>query len=268
MKIGCSSWSFHRAFEAGKLTQLNWIKLCASKLSLDGIELLDFHFPSTEDSYLKQLKRLIIENGLTISCVSVSNNFGAITERQRNKEVDKVKKWTMIAYKLGAPILRIFAGWPGSAPWNEHPIEGADKERLWSEMIKCMKECSRYAEDIGVVLAVENHDDKGFIRTSQDIRRLVAEVGSDWVKINIDTAGYLYDPMIVKEVKHLIVHVHAKFLNIDEKGNDRILNYDKILNDLSEIAYNGFLSIEYEGTEDEFLAVPKVIDFLRGKLRL
>ena len=131
-----------------------------------------------------------------------------------------------------------------------------------------MRECSRYAEDVGVVLAVENHNDKGFIRTSQDIHKLIEEVGSDWVKVNLDTSGYLYDPVIVKEVEHMIVHVHAKFLKIDEEGNDCILNYDKILNDLSEIAYNGFLSIEYEGEKDEFSAVPKVIDFLRHRLRL
>jgi len=118
MKLGCSSWSFHRLFEEGKIDQRRWIEKCADELLLDGIELLDFHFPSTNDTEIKRIKKLIVNKGLTISCISVSNNFGAPTERARQKEVEKVKKWIQIAQKYGASILRIFAGWPGLAPWE------------------------------------------------------------------------------------------------------------------------------------------------------
>jgi sugar phosphate isomerase/epimerase len=144
MKLGCSSWSFHRSFEEGKIDQKKWIEKCADELGVDGIELLDFHFPSADDTEIKKIKRFIVDKGLTISCVSVSNNFGALDKKKRRKEVEKVKNWIEIAHKYGASILRVFAGWPGLAPWeiNTPKPAGIDREKLWSEMVKCMKECA------------------------------------------------------------------------------------------------------------------------------
>ncbi len=75
MKLSCSSWSFHRTFEQGKINQLEWIEKCAKDLMLDGIELLDEHFRSTEKAYLRDLNKFTTDLGLTIACVSVSNNF-------------------------------------------------------------------------------------------------------------------------------------------------------------------------------------------------
>jgi len=57
MKLSCSSWSFHRTFEQGKINQLEWIEKCAKDLMLDGIELLDEHFRSTEKAYLCDLNK-------------------------------------------------------------------------------------------------------------------------------------------------------------------------------------------------------------------
>jgi len=57
------------------MNQFEWIEKCAKDLMLDGIELLDEHFPSTEKAYLGDLKKFTTDLGLTIACVSVSNNF-------------------------------------------------------------------------------------------------------------------------------------------------------------------------------------------------
>ncbi len=61
MKISCSSWSFHRTIETGKLDQLAWIEKCAQELELDGVELLDVHFPGIAKDYLQKLKKRIID---------------------------------------------------------------------------------------------------------------------------------------------------------------------------------------------------------------
>jgi len=267
MKIACSSWSFHRSFEEGRIDQKNWIEKCADELELDGVELLDIHFPSTADAYIKEIKKFIIDRGLTISCVSVSNNFGEPRERGRRREVEKVKKWTEIAYKFGSPVLRVFAGWPGLTRRNENRQRRVDKEKLWPKMIECMKESVKYAEDVGVVLGVENHNEKGFVATTDEIFRIKKEVDSDWLMLVLDTGGNVPQPdyaMIEKTIE-LAPHVHAKFLEIDEKGQDRILDYKKIFGILNRAKYKGFLSIEYEGKEDEFSAIPRVVKFLKDK---
>ena len=51
MKTSCSSWSYHRTIKAGKLDQMSWLQECA-RLELDGVELLGYHFPSTDREYL------------------------------------------------------------------------------------------------------------------------------------------------------------------------------------------------------------------------
>jgi len=264
MKIACSSWSFHRSFEEGRINQKNWIKKCADELGLDGVELLDIHFPSTTDAYIKEIKKFMIDKGLTISCVSVSNNFGEPRERERRREVKKVKKWTEITYKFGSPVLRVFAGWPGLTLENKTWQKGVDKEKLWPKMIECMKESVKYAEDVGVVLGVENHNSNGFVATTDDVFRIKKEVGSDWLMLVLDIGGTLSRPdyaMIEKTIE-LAPHVHAKFLEIDEEGRDRILDYKKIFGILNRAKYKGCLSIEYAGKEDEFSAVPRVVKFL------
>jgi sugar phosphate isomerase/epimerase len=265
MKLGCSSWSFHRAFNERRITRESFIKKCADEFALDGIELLDSHFPSAKNADIKKIKKLCIDNGLIISCVSVSNNFGAPRKEERQREVEKVKKWTEIAYKYGASVLRVFAGWLGRAPWEPSSQSQVEiyREKLWPEMIKCMKECSKYAENIGVVLGIENHNHGGFIRKASDVFRIIREVNSDWLRLNLDTGGYIDNYKSIESTIQLAVHIHAKLYDLDENGADRILDYNRIFDLLNKSRYKGFLSIEYEGKEDELLSVSRAINFLK-----
>ena len=78
MKISCSSWSYHRPLKGGELTQLDWVEKCASELEVDGLELGAGLFPSTDKEYLKKLKKIITEKGLTIASVSVGRVDNAV----------------------------------------------------------------------------------------------------------------------------------------------------------------------------------------------
>lgn len=229
---------------------------------LDGIELLDIHFPSTKKEYLQGVKKLATDLGLTIACTSVSNNFGKETERERKKEVEKVKQWIDISCYLGAPILRIFAGWP----------EG-ERDQLWPKMINYLKESVEYAKEVGLVLGLENHNHHGFTKSVEDLLQILKEVGSEWLKVTLDTGDYIVDtgkingyPAIEKVVK-LAVFVHAKFYELDQRGADRKQDYGKIFDILNRAHYRGFISVEYEGEEDELLAIPRGVEFLKNYVR-
>lgn len=262
MKLSCSSWSFHRTFEKGNINQLEWIEKCAKDLMLDGIELLDGHFPSTERAYLHNLKKFTTDLGLTIACVSVSNNFGKDTEEKRKKEVKKVKQWVDIAYYLGAPVLRIFSGWP----------EG-EKSQLWPEMINCLKESVEYAKEAGIVSGLENHNHHAFTTSVDDLLRILKEVDSEWLKVTLDTGDYIVETgklngyPAVERVVSLAVFVHAKLYELDQKGEDHKQDYDKIFEIFNKAHYRGFISVEYEGEEDELLAVPRGVKFLKRYIK-
>jgi len=253
MKIGCSSWSYHRTIAEGKLDQLGWLRKCAEGLEIDGVELLDVHFLSTEEGYLKKVKKETIDLGLTISCASVSNHFTHPEEEKRLQEVEKVKKWVDIASYLGAPILRIFAG----------SAKELGKPGVWEEVIKCLKECASYGENKGVVIGLENHG--GF--SADEVLRMLKETGSSWLRLTLDTGNFPADPYasIKKTVKEAVI-VHTKFYEFDERGREKRLDYEKIIPILKDARFRGYLSIEYEGPGDELIDVPKAASELKRLL--
>ena len=252
MKIGCSSWSYHRTIEAGKLDQRGWIEKCARELELDGVELLDVHFPKeVERSYLQSLKKQIIDLGLTISAVSASNHFTTPDDGERTKEIAKVKRWADIAAYLGAPVLRCFAG---SGKELSEPA-------VFTKTARALQECADYCRDnYGIVLAMENHGGT----TAEQILSLIKEVGRDWFRLTLDTGNFSEDPYgSIRKAVPLAVFVHAKTYEIDESGNEKRLDYIQIFQILRDASYRGFLSLEFEGEGEEEVMVPKSIEFLK-----
>ena len=137
MKIGCSTWSFHHAFEKGEIDIYGFTDICADELELDGVELLDMHLETTGED-LSVLKNYIVRKGLSISCVSVSNNFGYSSAGKLRDEVAKVKRWIDIAGRFGSPVIRVFSGWEGPAPWDvKFGREREEKKKVWPGMIRC-----------------------------------------------------------------------------------------------------------------------------------
>ena len=275
MKIGCSSWSFHRAFESEKMDLYNFISICADELKIDGVELLDFHI--NEEKYqLKEVKNFIVRKGLTVSCVSASTNFGYRDEKKLSDEVSKVKHTIDLAVLLGSSIIRIFAGWEGPAPWDaDYGKVRADRNEIWPRMMYCMKESAIYAEEKGIFLAVENHNHRGIIHTKEDAEAILQEVNSPWCALTLDTEGYTdeewYDVQHIdykdfEQTVEYAVHIHFKVMHPGNDKIDDLIDYDRIFNILQEYNYRGFVSLEYGGPEEECTAIPRVIGFIKEKV--
>jgi sugar phosphate isomerase/epimerase len=254
VKLGASSWSYHRKFKEGAMSQESWLEEC-HRLGLDGLELLDIHFPSTERSYLRKIKSHCVRKGLTISCVSVSNDFG-IPKEQLREQVDLTQSWIRIAEFFGAPVMRVFAGW-------RRP--GEDYASSWARMISCMRQVTDYAEDHCIVLGLENHDGNSFMTTPDEVTRIIEDVGSDYLRLNLDTGAYPNPLDDLNRSVKLAVHVHAKIFRADKLRLEP--DHSKILPILEDAGYNGFLSIEYEGDADEVKAVEDTVRHLRRLMR-
>ncbi len=260
MKLGLCSWSYHKSLESGKLDFPGLLKVCAKDLHLGGIDIIADHLPKTDKKSLIAYKKMATDLHLTIACLSPGNNFGKPSAEDRKKEVDSVKALLDAAYILGAPVLRIFAGWP----W---PYE--DREKLWPEMVACIKECEKKAKETGIVLAIEPHNGGGFLPTSQDTLRLIKEINSEWVGINLDTGNY-HDPDNYKGVENSMKyapHMHAKVHHISEDCKALEFDYDKIFTILKNADYRGFFSLEFEGQDlhgqDEIKYIPKAVEMLK-----
>ena len=64
--------------------------------------------------------------------------------------------------------------------------------------------------------------------------------------------------------------VSAKSYNFNEKGEDRIIDYKKMLKIVKESGYLGYVGIEYEGTElnehDGILATKRLMERVWGSI--
>ncbi|MEI6845893.1 MAG: sugar phosphate isomerase/epimerase family protein, partial [Candidatus Firestonebacteria bacterium] len=255
-----SIWSHHNSLLKGKISHTEWLKMCGEELKVDGVELLDFGFQKSfknrripREPELKKIKKLCADLQLSIYLVSCGNNFGFSDKKLLKKEITYVKKWVDVAFYLGAPVLRFFAG---------RPVPKEKREAGWKSLIYAVRECVKYAEKKGIVFAVENHNHGGFISTSADYFRLKKAVKSPYFKLCLDTGNFvdLYKS-IGRTLKEAPV-VHAKLYKV-MSGKEKKLDYEKIFKLLKKNKYNGFLSIEYEGEENEFKAGKNSVKYLK-----
>ncbi len=260
MKLSLCTWSYHKSLESGKLDFVKLLNVCAKELKVGGIDIIADHLPQTDKKSLIEYKKLATDLNLTIACLSPGNNFGLATAEKRKQEVQAVKDWLDVGYVLGAPVLRIFSGWP-------EPAE--DSQKLWPAMVECVKECIPKAKETGIVLAIEPHNDGGFLPTSHDTLKLIKEINSDWVQINLDTGNY-HDEDNYKGIEDTIAyapHIHAKVHHISEQEQALEFDYDKIFAIIKKVEYRGFISLEFEGqdfnNQDEIIHIPKAMNMLK-----
>jgi len=252
MNVGCAAYSFRQYLQSGEMSLEGFIRK-GYEMGLDGVELTAYYFPTTEPGYLKRLKREALAYGLDIMGTAIGGSF-AQPEEARTQQVALAREWVDVSVALGAPCLRVFAG---AVP------EGHTEEEAISWCIAGLKEAAEYAEEKGVVLALENHG--GITATSAQIRRLVGGVGSDWLRVNLDLGNYHTDPYReIAETVEYAVTAHAKTEERDALGQPFLLDYPRILHILRQQGYKGCLSIEYEAEEDPLLAVPRFARYLKS----
>jgi len=255
MKIGLCTWSYNRTFDSGKMDLEKLLHVCANDLKIGGIDIIDVHLKSQDPDYLLKIKKLATDLQITISAVSPGNSFGKDKEKDEKEEIAKINKWTDTAYLLGAPNLRIFAGW---APKEKH-------KELWPKVVNSIKECAKYAATKGITLAIESHNGGGYLPTSIETHKLLEDVNSPWVKLNLDTGNYQdKDPYeAIKKSIPYATHMHAKIHKITKDGKEEEFDYDKIFTILKEANYRGFFNVEYEGKEEELEYVPISMEMIK-----
>ena len=249
MKVGCSSWSFHKTIEAGDLDQNSWLDVCARDLSLDGVELLDYHFTGTDDAYVKDLKVRCCNLGLSILGLAISNNF-TCADAERAAQEESVSRWLDAAAILGAPAVRVFAG----------TGQGLAVDGMWPKCVGSLRTAASQAGERGIVLGLENH---GGLSADQVIR-LLDDVGSPYLRMTLDTGNFPEDDLgSIEKTAPRAVYVHAKTYGFDAAGEETRLPYERIVEILGKVGFNGYLSIEFEGEGDEMTDVTKSVALLR-----
>ncbi len=257
MKLSCCSWSYHRVMQAKRLSFTEWLRICAEELKVGGVDIIAEQMPSRTKRCWLDTKKRCTDLQLSIAALSPGNNFGKPTAAERRNEVDNIRRWIETAAIMGAPCLRVFAGWPPQG----------QAERLWGPMVACLRAVGKAGAKAGVTIVVEPHNHGGFLSNSTSILRLMRELNDPWVRVDLDLGKINFiEPDPYRGVDACIPyapHVVAKVFEPTETGDAKGLDYGRIFALLAARNYRGFITLEYEGEADERQTVPRAMAMLR-----
>ena len=287
MRIAASTFSFNKAFDDGRLSLDSYMDACAA-MGLDAVEFNDGYI-EREDADPRYLRRRAATLGLDVAALAIELVFIRANEDELQREEEKLRRWLEWTQLLGCPILRVNTGQPQDRI-KYLPDAAMDRAALSNWAVAAFRRLMPAAERLGIVVAMENHF--GLTATSRETIAFVDRVGSEWMRIKVDTGNFIHPdwarfgtdwrnepgyfgraPMqedIYEGIERLAPHMvysHVKIYGLSESGLDDIyLDYDRVLNVFRKVGYRGYLSIENFSVEDPLVLIPRAVRMLRGKL--
>lgn len=159
LKISLNAYSFNAPLMANRISVEQMMDFCVSH-GFEGLDLTCYYLPGypqvPSDDYLFSLKRKLHQIGLELSGTGCRNDFVFANKSDRDREIQLVKNWVDATAKLGAPVLRVFAG--------KSDLPGYSWGQISNWVVDALKECTDYASKKGIIIGIQNHND--FIKNS------------------------------------------------------------------------------------------------------
>ncbi len=279
-KIGVMADSF-------KLDILEGIRR-AAELGAQGVQVYategDMAPENMTDAMLGKLQQTLKENNIVVSALCGDfGGHGFVNAEENKTRIEKSKRILDLAKALDCNIVTSHIG--------VIPEEEDDTRKIMREA--CI-ELAEYADKTKAYFAMETGQEKCHI-----LRGFLDSLGSRGVAVNYDPANLVMvagDDEVagVSILKDYIVHTHAKdgvmLVGMDPKdvygrfaeGGIEYMNagrtyletplgqgnvrFDAYLKALSDIGYNGFLTIERECGDDPAADIALAVDFLKEKI--
>ncbi|OGO92471.1 MAG: hypothetical protein A2Y17_10980 [Clostridiales bacterium GWF2_38_85] len=287
MKTCISTYSFYKAIIKGELDHfgalektkamgVGAIEFVLGDTTLDGSSSYDFCMRLAEHARKLKLDTPIYTTGANFLCADVQ------------KEIARVEKHVDIASAAGIKLMRHDIAtefYPGYTDLRTF-------DAILPQVTGAIREVAAYAESKGVITCSENHG-----HLVQDSDRMLAVFHA----VNHPNYKYLCDignfggvdedcAVAVSKLLPLIVHVHAKDAfrrsgmlpnpgagwSKTRAGNYRratILGHGDVptyqcLETINQSGYNGYVSLEFEGIEDNLTALQISIDNLNRYIEM
>jgi D-psicose/D-tagatose/L-ribulose 3-epimerase len=133
------------------------------------------------------------------------------------------------------------------------------RKQQWKTVIESLKEVCAYAEEKGVLVSLEplNRFETDFINITDDVIRLIEDVGSDNLKIHLDTFHMNIEEKstadAIRKAGNLLTSVHANENDRGAPGTGQV-RWQEIAQALKDIGYNEYLIIETFTPDNELIA--------------
>ena len=254
-KISLAQWSLNRAFFGGDLDPKNFAAIAMDTYGIDAVEYVSGFYVDLvlDESFWNDLKARATDAGVQSLLIMVDDegDLGGADDAMRRQAVENHYKWVNAAKILECHSIRV------------NGFGDPDRETFKQALVDGMGRLAEYAagEDINVI--IENHglfsSDAGLITsiirevempnlgTLPDFGNwcLSAKWGS--TQFECDEAYDRYQG--VAEFLPYARGVSAKAYDFNEQGEDRIIDYRRMLKIVKDSGYEGYIGIEYEGVE-------------------
>jgi L-ribulose-5-phosphate 3-epimerase len=244
----------------------------AAALGFDAVEILHRQMQDETPAYINKLKRLAFVNGLSLSMLSIHQDFVSPDANERKKAIDHTKHCIDLATKLGISCIRLNSGrWKTIKSFDElmkvkgqePPLPGYKEEDAFKWCIDSIAECLVEAEKAGVILALENH--WGLTTRVDGLLTIFKALNSSpWMGLNLDTGNFVGDPYPqIEQLAPYATIVQAKTYYGGGEWYTLDLDYQRIAKILRDANFKGYVSLEMEGKENPDTAVAKSFDVLK-----
>lgn len=254
VKTSLNAYSFNKNITVSKTMTLFQLLDFAAEQNFDAIDITGYFFPGypkiPSDEVINNVKRRAFELGLDISGTGVKNDFANPDPAIRAADVKLVKEWIDVAVKLGAPVIRVFAG----------PVPkgyGNKWDEVAKYMVESLKECAAYGKQRGVLVGVQNHGD--FLKTADETIKIVKMVNSEWFGVIVDTGYFITkDPYVdIEKIMPYAVNLQIKESPFGPRSPIKT-DLPKLLKIIKKSGYRGYLPIETLEIKGEPRPVPDI----------
>ena len=194
------------------MSLFTWIEQ-AKSLDCEGLEMYEGFFERLDESYLLEVRSAINSAGFEMPMLCCSPDFTHPEAGRRAAAIEYQQKMIRVAYTLGGPgtVCRVLSGqrWPELS--RQQGLQYASQG-----IIACLP----LAEELGVVLGLENHYKDGFWHYAEFAQK--ADVFLDLLALIPESKyfGVQYDPSnavvagddhveLLQKVVHRVVSMHA-----------------------------------------------------------
>ena len=262
-KLSLAQWSLHKNIKYGDMDPYEFAQV-AKSFNFSGIEYVtalydnvmkvrDGDMSKAITFWARKNKKLAEINDIKNVLIMIDEIEGLAEENKsrRLKAVDNHKMWIDAAEIMGCESVRL-------------NLYGSSNAEKWKDLsINSLSELGSYAKNSGVNVIVENHG-----RISSDIPKLMDviygvdmdNVGTlpDFGNFCMADEGYgsvfdgscetVYDFYKgVEEIMPKAFAVSAKSNDFDENGDEKTIDYMRMMKIVKSFGYNGYVGVEYEG---------------------
>lgn len=258
-KLSLAQWSLHNAFQSGQRSPYEFAKI-SKELGFQGIEFVSQFYPnvSTDQSayedFVRMNKRLSNENNVENVLVMIDDENGHLADEneiKRNESIEMHKNWINASAEIGCSHARL-------------NLYGSKDVDTWKALsMKSLTELGNHAKSLNINVIVENHG-----RITSNIPELMdvingvnlKNVGTlpDFGNFCIADEGYgsVFDGTCettydfykgIEEMMPKAFAVSAKSNDFDENGDEKLIDYTRMLKIVKSFGYNSYIGVEYEG---------------------